>query len=193
MDNYYDSYAGDIPQTPSPMPGSNSDEVYSAIIQEKRVENIIDQLNPERLIVEIEFRLKGYKKNQFTRKWELIGDKEKEVSDELVSDVLSVLSGLLTNNTSISNYTPDEINKIMATLIRTLIDIIREKSHIYKLESNYAERDRIMFITCSTVFSTLKRAQGGAESRRIFDGIQIRDQPQMPQQQKGTLARILGL
>jgi hypothetical protein len=192
MDEQYDYLPENMPLPPPGMPGSKSDEIYSAVIQEKRTENILEQINPERLIIEIEFRLKGYKKNQFTRKWELIGKQEKQISDELISDVLSLLSSLLTNNTTFSNYQPDEINKIMATLIRSLIDMIREKSEIYELKNNYAERDRIMFITLSTVFSTFKRAQGGFESKRFFEATKITDNF-VPQQQKSGLARFFNL
>jgi len=191
-EEYYDPYGGEMPSQPTPMPGQRSDEVYSAVMQEKRVENILEQVNPERLIVEIEFRLKGYKKNQFTKKWELIGKIEKQVSDELICDFLSILSANLTNNTTLSNFAPDEINRLMANLIRVLIDIIREKSDIYKLEDNYAERDRILIITLSTVFYALKRAQGGLESKRIFNSTQIRDQF-TPQKEKGILGRLLNI
>jgi len=191
-EEYYDPYGGEMPSQPTPMPGQRSDEVYSAVMQEKRVENILEQVNPERLIVEIEFRLKGYKKNQFTKKWELIGKIEKQVSDELICDFLSILSANLTNNTTLSNFAPDEINRLMANLIRVLIDIIREKSDIYKLEDNYAERDRILIITLSTVFYALKRAQGGLESKRIFNSTQIRDQS-TPQKEKGILGRLLNI
>jgi len=191
-EEYYDPYGGEMPSQPTPMPGQRSDEVYSAVMQEKRVENILEQVNPERLIVEIEFRLKGYKKNQFTKKWELIGKIEKQVSDELICDFLSILSANLTNNTTLSNFAPDEINRVMANLIRVLIDIIREKSDIYKLEDNYAERDRILIITLSTVFYALKRAQGGLESKRIFNSTQIRDQF-TPQKEKGILGRLLNI
>lgn len=188
----YEYLPEDIPMPPPGMPGGKSDEIYSAVIQEKRIENILEQVNPERLVVEIEFRLKGYKKNQFTKQWELIGKREKEVSDELISDFLSILSANLTNNTTLSNFQPDEINKIMACLIRTLIDIIREKSDIYGLEDNFAERDRILSITLSTVFYALKRAQGGLESKRVFNATQIRDQFNLPQQ-KGFLSKILNI
>lgn len=195
MEEYYDPYAGIInpPPTPMPPPTSKSDEVYSAIIQEKRTENILEQINPERLIIEIEYRLKGYKKNQFSRKWELIGLREKEVSDELISDFLSILSSNLTNNTTLSNFAPDEINKLMKNLIRKLIDMIREKSETYNLKDNYSERDRILLITLSTVFYALKRAQGGLESKRIFDSTQIRDQSMLIPQQKGFLSRLLNI
>ena len=123
MDEY--SYLPEgMPLPPPGMPGQRSDEVYSAIIQEKRMENILEQVNPERLIIEIEFRLKGYKKNQFTRKWELIGKREKQVSEELIQDFLSIISSQLTNNTTLSNYTPDEINRLMELLIKNMIDMI---------------------------------------------------------------------
>lgn len=191
-ENPYDYIPDDMPMPPPGMPGQKSDQIYSAVIQEKRVEGIMDQLNPERLIIEIEFRLKGYKKNQFTRKWELIGKKEKELNDELISDVLSILSANLTNNTTLSNFTPDEINKIMKTLIRTLIDMIREKADIYGLLDNYAERDRIMIICLSTVFYALKRGQGGLESKRLFDSTRIGDNYRMPQQ-KSPLGRLFNI
>jgi len=192
MEEYYDPYAGGIPQPPTPMPGAKADEVYSAIIQEKRIENILDQINPERLIVEIEWRLKGYKKNKHGG-WDLIGKQEKKVSDELITDFLSILSANLTNNTTLSNFQPDEINKLMENLIKSLIDMIREKSVEYNLEDNFAERDRILLITLSTVFYALKRAQGGLESKRMFEGMQLRDFPTIPQQQKGFLGRLLNV
>lgn len=183
----------DMPMPPMPMSGPKSDDIYSAVIQEQRMGNILEQLNPERLIVEIEFRLKGYKKNEFTKKWELIGKREKAVSDELVSDFLSILSANLTNNTTLSNFTPDEINRLMANLIRTLIDMLREKSEGYDLKNDYAERNRILNITCSTVFYALKRAQGGLESKRMFDSTKISDMPYVQQQQKGFLGRLLNI
>ncbi|MEX0597877.1 MAG: hypothetical protein WD512_15405 [Candidatus Paceibacterota bacterium] len=193
MEDNYEYLPEGYPMPPPAMPGQRSDEVYSAVIQEKRTENILEQINPERLIIEIEFRLKGYKKNQFTKKWELIGKREKEVNDELISDILSILSANLTNNTTLSNFQPDEINKIMASLIRGLIDIIREKSSIYNLGDNYAERDRILLISLSTVFYSLKRAQGGLESKRVFESTQIREQPFNPQQNKSFLGKLLNL
>lgn len=192
MADEYDYLPEGMPFPPPPMPGQKSDEIYSAVIQEKRMENILEQVNPERLIIEIEFRLKGYKKNQFTRKWELIGSREKKVSEELIQDFLSIISSQLTNNTTLSNYTPDEINRVMEILIKTMVDIIREKSDIYELEDDYAERDRIMIICLGSVFSALKRAQGGLESKRIFDASQIRDQF-MPPKDKGVLGRLLNL
>jgi len=163
-----------IPSIP-PSSEIKSDQVYSAIIQEEKIRNVIEQLNPERLIIEIEFRLKGYRKNIFTQQWELIGKSEKPVSNELISDFLSILSSNLTNNTTLSNFTPDEINKLMATFIRNFIDIIRMKSKIYGLEKDYAERKRILLIVLSTIFYALKRGQGGLESKRLFDAMDIKE------------------
>lgn len=174
--------------------GPGSSDVYSAIIQEKRVENILEQLNPDKLIIEIEYRIKGYVKNQFSKKWELIGKKEKQVSDELISDLLSILSSILTNNTTLSNFTTDEINKIMKLMVIKLIDTIREKCEDYNLTNNYAERDRVMLICLNTVFSSLKRAQAGLESKRLFDSLEMKDtfQPHQAPQKSG-LGRIFGV
>lgn len=187
-----DVFNEDLPISPY-APQSKSDEIYSSVIQEKRIENLLEQLNPDRLIVEIEWRLKGYKKNAYTRQWELIGKNPKEVSEELIGDFLSILSANLTNNTTLSNFTPDEINKIINLFVIKFIDIIRANSEKYGLEQDYAERDRILLITLSSIFYALKRAQGGNESRRTFDSLQMRDSGVQMQQQKGVLGRLLNI
>ncbi len=184
-------YNPDMPALPMQMPGNRSDEVYSAMLQERRMENVLDQLNPERLIVEIEYRLKGYRKEKGN--WKLIGKQEKKVSEELLSDILSILSSVLANNTSVSNYQPDEINKIMKTLGKNLVDAMREKDSEYGLEDNYAERKRIMFIIGFTVFATMKQAQGGHHSKRLFDSIQVKDSFSQQPQQRSGLGKIFSV
>jgi len=69
---------------------------------------------------------------------------------------------------------------------------MREKAHIYQIFGGYAERDRILWIMKSSIFSTFKRAQGGLESKRTFDSTLIRDQYQPPQQ-KGALAKLFNI
>src|SRR5690554_2298677 len=113
------------PPPPLPMPGNKSDEVYSQMMMQKKLENLLSQLDPDHLIVEIEYRLKGWRRNEYTGNWELSSNKEKEVSEELLIDIVSLLSSVLTNNTTMSNFQDEEINRIMKVIIAKLIDMMR--------------------------------------------------------------------
>lgn len=191
-----------LPEPPMPMPGAKSDEQYSRLLTEKKIENILSQLNPDVLIVEIEKRLKGYRKDEDTGGWELIGKQEKFVDDELLVDIMSILSSVLTNNTTMSNYQDSEINRVMELLIENMVDMLQSKAENYNLDRviesnfsyfsirkgeevtirividydcNYSERDRIMWVICYATYSAMKRAQNGLEAKRILDSLDIKE------------------
>lgn len=173
MNQYPDElYPEDLPRAPPPMPGPNSDQLYTDYIQEKKVENILAQINPDNLLVDIEWRIKGYRKNIYTQQWERI-DNCPEISPVLVGKFMSFLSAMLNNNTTLSNFKDKEINNIMKMVIAYVSDDLRSNAVLYRLDNNYAERTRIGLIICATVFSTLKRAQNGLEAQRIFRVMKI--------------------
>lgn len=168
-------YPEEVPQPPVPMPGQKSDEVFGQMMVQKKIENLISQINADQLVVEIEYRLKGWRKNEYTGSWELSSKIEKEVSDELLSDVISLLSAFLTNNTTLSNFQDIEINRIMKVIIRKVIDMIRMNSEEYGLAGDYGERDRVLLIICHSIFSTLKRGQNGLEAKRLLESLNIKE------------------
>lgn len=176
-ENYYPD---NLPMPPQPMPGQKSDDAYSQIIMQKKLENLLSQLDPDHLIIEIEYRLKGWRKNEYSGNWELAANKEKEISSDLLIDVVSLLSSILTNNTTMSNFQDVEINKLMAIIIKKLIDMIRSNSEKYGLGGDYSERDRVLLIICMSIFAALKRAQNGLEAKRILESFDIKEsyQPQ---------------
>jgi len=153
----------------------SSDEIYANVMQEERVKNIIAQTSPDNQLTDIEWRIKGYKKNIYTQQWEKIDLKFEEPSPVLVGRYITFLSSVLNDNTRFTNLDSGEINKIMNHIIEWLVDDIDVNAQEYKLGSNYTERTRICNILLSQVFLVLKRSQNGMESRRIWASISMNE------------------
>lgn len=158
---------------------------YPSYQADKRMDSILEQINPDNLIVEIEHRIKGFRKDTLTKQWVAISGKQKVISEELVANFVSFLSSFLTNNTTLSNFSDKEINRIMIAIKKYVTDDLRTNAILYNLEHDYSERTRIGLIICATVFTTLKRAQSGMEASRIFKSINIGEHLGGGQQQKG--------
>lgn len=112
--------------------------VYADSLREEKLKNIIAQLNPELLLSEIEHRIRGEKKEYvgdvFTG-WTTIGGKEKKISEELVQNYVSFLNVYLTQNNSLSNFSPQEINNIMGVIIDYIKDDLSDNAELYGLTS----------------------------------------------------------
>jgi hypothetical protein len=161
-----------MPYPPQPMPGPASDTMYADIVQERKMSNILDKINPDNLLADIEARIKGLRKDVYTNQWVKISDAP-EISPRLIGNFMSFLSCVLYNDVTFSNYKDVEINKIMKMVIQYYVDDITSNAREYGVENNYTERTRIGLIICMTVFATLKRAQNGLEAQRIFRNMKI--------------------
>lgn len=106
--------------------------VYADSMREEKIKNVIAQLNPELLLSEIEHRIRGEKKNHFTDSWEQISGVS-EVDERLVQKYISFLNAYLTQNNSLSNFTPDEINNIMSVVIDFVRDDLSDNAEEYGL------------------------------------------------------------
>jgi len=143
-------------------------------MQEQKITNIISQLNPDNLLADIEYRLRGFKKNYFTGEWEqLVG--YKKISEKLISKFISFLGAILNDNTRMSNYSANEINNIMEQIIDYIRDDLTDNDEVYNIVGDYNEMTRIGHIICINVFSVLKRALNGSESRRIFSTLRVNE------------------
>ena len=141
--------------------------VYSDSMREEKVINILQQINPDNLLSDIEHRIRGEKKD-FTGEWLPISEEGKKVSEELIADFISFLGCILNQNTSMSNFTPQEINNLMDLIRHWVMQHLVVNAQKYGIEGEYSEYDRVAHIVCATCFTVLKRAQGGKESLRIF-------------------------
>lgn len=153
---------------------NNPNAVIADEMREVRVvNNILKQINPENLLDDIEHRIRNEKRNKISGEWESIVKGQKRISDELVSDFMGFLGAYLTQNTSMSNFTEAEINNLMESVIDWIGDNFYVNSEKYGLEKNYTERTRIGNIICISVFSVLKRAAMGTESKRVFASMRV--------------------
>ena len=151
-----------------------SDEVYANVLQEERVKNVLGQTSPDNQLVDIEWRIRGYRKNNLTQQWEKIQD-ALEPSPLLVGRYVSFLGSILNDNTRFTNLSTGEINNIMRLCIEFLSDDLETHSREYGLFYNYTERTRIGLIILNTTFMVLKRAQNGMESGRFWRALNMNE------------------
>lgn len=158
-------------------------------VQEQREEkttNILAQISPDSLLEDIEQRIRGKKRNNFTRAWEDISeDSTFKVSEEMVVNFMTFLGAILNQNTTMSNFSSSEINNIMAMVlsyVSTDLDVNYEKYGLTitdeatgEVEANYTEMSRVGHIIQLTIFTVLKRAMNGSESRRVFGSLNVNE------------------
>lgn len=153
--------------------GTDPNSLYADYMREEKVRNIISQINPDNLMIEIEHRIRGEKKNPITKEWTPISTTKKKISEELVANFMSFLGSILNQNTSLSNFSSSEINNIMESVVDYVIRDLSDNDVKYNIVGDYNEMDRILNIICITVFSILKQAQNGMLARRLFSTLRV--------------------
>ena len=160
----------------------STDEIYAGEMQKQIVRNIVDQINPDKMRFEIEQIMRGKKFNHTNQIWE----QRKTTTNEqelLVDDFMGYLSSIVNQNTPISNFSDNEINKIMQQSINWISDALEDEK--YNITS-YTERSRIGHILLNCMFGVLKRGLFGQESKRMWKSIGISETGGMgqPEQKK---------
>jgi len=161
--------------------------LYADIMREEKVTNIIAQISPENLLEEIEHRIRGEKRNVFSRQWEKINPEGIEISKELVANFMSFLGAILNQNTSLSNFSSHEINNLMEVIIEWVRDDMTDNDKKYGLVGKYTEMGRIGHIICMTCFTVFKRAQNGMEARNMWKALKVQEALSPMPQKKGFM------
>jgi hypothetical protein len=112
---------------------SNPNSVYADAAREEKIANVISQLNPELLLVDIEHRIRGEKKDQYSGQWMPISKDGTTLSELLVQNYVAFLTPYLTQNNSLSNYSIEEINNIMFAIIDYIRDDLTDNAELYGL------------------------------------------------------------
>lgn len=147
--------------------------VHADILREDRVQNLLDQLNPDNLMEDIEHRIRGEKKDTYSNRWVPISKDGPKVSEKLISNFMSFLGAILNQNTAMSNFSSDEINNLMEMIVSYVAIDLTVNDEEYGIVENYPEMWRIANIICITCFATFKQAMNGMLSRRVFGGLKI--------------------
>ena len=148
--------------------------VYAESLRSEKTANLLSQLNPDNLLSDIEQRIRGKKKNIYTQQWEDISSTPKKISEDLISNFMSFLGSVLNQNTSMSNFSADEINGIMQLIIDYVADDLDSNDEEYDIVGDYTEMTRIGNIICITCFATFKQAMNGKLSQRVFGSITMK-------------------
>jgi hypothetical protein len=210
MQQYYsDTYS---PPQQHPQIPVSQDEMYATLIQEDRVRNVIEQINPDKQLFEIELRIRGYKKNTMTGQWERIDPQSPEPHPTLVSRIVSYMSSLLNQSTPIGNLSDIQINRIMKLVIEYITDdldtnaetygigykkklrVITSVGNVHEVEvfyHDYNERTRIGHIVCNSVFLVLTRALNGQEAKRMWSSLSMSESLGQEKKQASSLREAL--
>lgn len=169
-----------------------SDEIYAAELQSQRIANIVEQTSPDKQLAEVEWRIKGYRKDFNSGTWIKVDKSIPEPSALMVARYISFLGSLLNDNTRWTNLSGSEINSIMKLIIEYIADDLEAHGDEYGLRDNYTERTRIGYIILQSTFFVLKRAQNGTESRRMWNAINmnIAESTGQQNQKKGFLESL---
>ena len=179
----YDILMGSQPQQVV----DTTSSLYADTMREEKITNILSQINPDNLLADIEYRIRGFKKNTLTGEWEKINPKSQGVNEDLVANFMSFLGSVLNQNTSMSNFSSGEINTIMEHIIEYISDDLTVNDEKYGIVGNYQEMSRIGNIVTMTVFAVLKRSMNGMEARRVFASLRITESLTQAPQQRGLL------
>lgn len=161
--------------------------LFAESMKEEKTANILSQISPDNLLTEIEHRIRGEKKNEFTKAWEPISEGTKPISEELVTKLMSFLGSILNQNTTMSNFSAQEINNIMGMVLQYIADDLDVNAEKYEIEGDYTEMNRIGFIIQNVIFTVLKRAQNGAEARRVLNLWKVTENSNQGNQKKGLM------
>jgi len=135
-------------------------------------------------------RIKGYRKDMMTQAWVKIDENSPEPNPLLVSRFISYLSSLLNQNTSISNLSENQINKLMALVIEYIVDDLDTNAETYGMISDFTERTRIGQIILNSVFMVLNRALNGQEAKRMWGTLNVTES-MLPDQKRGGFLEAL--
>jgi len=207
MDNQYPSQQGNPNDVYQQQP-LNQMPYYS---QESLINNIVEQINPQQIIDNLDHALKGEMYNKEKGMWEMNASKKKLVNDACRGAITSYVTGILTNNTTMSILQPKDLSNIMLSIIETI-----NKLFIVNLEEfgfvppgpgfskgeyenkgvpDTARMTQVSNMVYTVLFLVLCRALGGMESKKIFSSLSMTDSMgyNQPQKQGNWLSRMFGM
>lgn len=156
---------------------------------------IIKALSPKKVLEQLRMNLKGYFWDYAEKKYIKVEGFEPLMNDKGIAKYLSIMSSVVTDLITFSNYRPDEIDKLVLYVCDKAIPTI----HINYKEYGIKEKSDLQIIDLQIFNLTLgafKKAVHGGD-RRVVSGtvaerMETRSGNYMPQQNKprGFLSRM---
>jgi len=177
---------------------------------EMNVSNVLDQINPQMIIDNLDHSLKGEIFNKESGMWVINPSGKPLVNNNCRGAVISYITGLLTNNTTMAIIQPKELSGIMDSVIETIT-----RTFVVNLEEfgfvppgpgydvgqycnqgtpDTARMTQVANMVYSIVFLTLSRALKGMESKKVFSSLSMTDNLNYspPPQQGNWMSKMFG-
>lgn len=171
-------YQQNIPVSPN--------ELYAQEMIENKMNNILAQISPSVQIEEIEMRIKGYKKDIYSKQWEEKPSINTSIPDIMIERYISWLSSFMSINVIMGNLSARQITRIMMICVEWIVDDIDSHSEEYGFFSDSTEKTRVGDMLLFNTFFVLNRSLDGSEAKRFWKSFSLSENSQSnPNQNKG--------
>lgn len=198
-------------EQPQYMPQQEGQEVPMSYGNEGTVANIVSQIDPSTIINNLDHALAGEFFNEKNNSWELNPSGKPLVNPSCRGALISYVTGILNNNSTLSNISQQQLGFIMEGVVesvtRMFVSNLEEfgfvppgigydnKCYENKGTPDSSRMTMVANMIYSVMFLTLSRALNGMESKKIFHSLSLNDSMNFggPQQQGGGMfSRIMG-
>ena len=175
---------------------------------EGQVDNIVEQINPQQIIDNFDHALRGEYYNKEKGMWELNASKEAMVNDSCRGALISFLTGILNNASTMGIIDKNQLGSLMEAVIESInrmfvvnlekygfVPIISTNDEFEnKGTPDSAKMTMVANMVYSIAFLVYTRSLNGMESRKIFSSLSMTDalNNQQQQQHQGWTSRIFG-
>jgi len=180
---------------------------------ENTVDNLVAQIDPKQIIDNLDHALKGEIYNKETGMWILNPSGRPIVNDECRGAVVSYITGILNNNTTMAIISEKQLSYVMESIIETITRMFvvnlerfgfvppgkRYNEGIYENKGtpDSAKMTKVANMIYSVMFLTLSRALGGMESKKIFNSLSMTDAINYGREmgkndKKGWISKVFG-
>jgi len=189
MDEYYPPQPE--PQAPMPMEyGTGGMDMMP--YQQVDDASLVKATRPEKVIDEIEHRLKGEIYDDNTEKW-IIPKGVKPLINEIgIRSIMIDIRSIMNQNTILSNLRDDEVSHIIVGLGDTIITKLMMRHEEFGVDQ--AELTTIVYLVCNTSYCALKRGYFEGERRFLKtttqEKIGVMQYPQQMQEKKSAWSKF---
>ena len=179
--------------------------------QESAISNVVSQIDPSTIINNLDHALAGEFFNEKTNSWQLNPSKKPLVNASCRGAVISYVTGILNNNSTLSIISQQQLGFIMEGVVESITRMFVSNLEEFGFvppglgynkgvymnigTPDSARMTMVANMVYSTLFLTLSRALNGMESRKIFSSLSLNDSMNFSNNapsQGGMFSRMLG-
>ena len=177
---------------------------------EGRVDNIVEQINPQNIIDNFDHALKGEYYNKEKLQWEMNASQEHMVNDACRGSIISFMTGILNNASTMGIIDAKQLSFLMESVIESINRMFvvnlekfgfvppgvgyEMKDYENKGTPDSAKMTAVSNMIFSLTFLVYSRSLSGMESKKVFASLSMTDalNYQQPQQKQGFMNRMFG-